>query len=163
MPDSPPEPAAPRLTLMHRAARRLRLRAPAEEAGPEGLRDLADRLAGQAHVRRVLLRPNTRSLIVETEADRAGDVLAAIEAAGLARIVPAPKHPPVQQTVQLGMARADLGLQARTEGALDLRTAMALALLAGAVLQLSRGKIAGPATTLAMAALPLLYPAPRGK
>jgi hypothetical protein len=51
----------------------------------------------------------------------------------------------------------------RTGNALDLRTALALALAAGAVLQLARGRVAGPATTLAMAAFSLLdRDAPKG-
>jgi hypothetical protein len=54
------------------------------------------------------------------------------------------------------MMKADLGLGQRTGGALDLRTSLALLLAVGAILQLSRGRIAGPATTLAMSAFALL-------
>ena len=46
----------------------------------------------------------------------------------------------------------------QTDGALDLRTAMGLMLAAGAVVQLTRGRIAGPALTLAMASYSLLSP-----
>ena len=56
----------------------------------------------------------------------------------------------------MGLMKADMDLGRRTEGALDLRTSIALLLAAGAVLQFARGRVAGPATTLAMSAFALL-------
>jgi hypothetical protein len=49
-----------------------------------------------------------------------------------------------------------MALKGRTQNALDLNSAAALLLFFGAAVQLGRGRIAGPATTLAMAALSML-------
>jgi hypothetical protein len=101
------------------------------------------------------VRPNTGSLIVDT-ALPAGQVLEALETSGVARIERSAAAPPVGQVIQMGMLRADAAIGERTGGALDFRTTLGLALLGGAVLQLGRGRVAGPATTLAMSALSLL-------
>jgi hypothetical protein len=155
---------APAAVPVHRAhvlARRARLR-PAAPMEREALVALAESLAAVAGVDRVLARPTTGSLIVETHHD-AAEVLAEMEAQGLIRTRRAPSPPPVGQVARLGLLQADMGVKRRTGNALDLRTAMALALAAGAVLQLARGRVAGPATTLAMAAFSLLdRDAPKG-
>lgn len=106
-------------------------------------------------VARVVFRPNTGSLILETLIDTA-EVLKDLKDAASLRIAAPPKPPPVGQVIQLGLLRADMDLGKRTDGALDLRTAIALCLLGGAILQLMRGRVAGPATTLAMSAFALL-------
>lgn len=156
MPDSPLPAAADPLAVhrVHATGHRVRLRCvdPVDRAT---LVDRTNRLAAVAGVERVLGRPSTGSLIVETRV-AAGAVLATMEAEGLVTVIRPPKKPPVRQTVQLGFAKADFDLQTRTEGALDLRTTLALLFLALAVIQFSRGQIAGPATTLAAAALGLL-------
>ncbi|MHC0053061.1 hypothetical protein [Actibacterium sp. D379-3] len=149
--------AAPKPVTLHRIhvldrRARLRVAAPADR---DALVALADRLAGVPDVHRALVRPSTGSIILETIGPVEA-VLAALAERGIARIVQPPKRPPVQQVIQLGMLRADMGVKARTGEALDLRTGIALALLGGAILQLSRGRIAGPATTLAVSALSLL-------
>lgn len=117
--------------------------------------DLAERLAAVAGVHRVLARPSTASLIIETQRP-AAEALKEMEAAGIVRFVTPPHPPPVRQSVQLGLAKVDLGLRSRTEQSLDLRTALGLLLLFGAIVQLARGRVAGPATTMAIAALSLL-------
>lgn len=155
--DAPPVP-------VHRAQvlrRRARLRV-AEDTDRAALLELADRLAAVAGVDRVLARPATGSLILETHHD-AAEVLAEMEARGLVATARAPKPPPVGQLVQLGLLQADMGVKQQTEGALDLRTALGLLLAGGAVVQLMRGRVAGPATTLAMAAFALLDPEKRGR
>ncbi|WP_139307518.1 hypothetical protein [Rhodovulum sp. ES.010] len=155
MPDSGAPPAPPvRLVRAHLAARRARLR-PEAEIGRTALVELANTFAGIAGIDRVLARPSTGSLIVETHRP-ATEVLAEMEACDLVRLVPAPQPPPLRQQVQTGIARADSGLKSRTGEALDLRTAIGLALLAAAILQLARGRVAGPFTTLALAALSML-------
>jgi hypothetical protein len=83
-------------------------------------------------------------------------VLDEITAEEVARVAPPAKGPPVNQVMQMGLARMDMGLRSQTRDGLDLRTAIALALLAGALVQIGRGRVAGPATTLAMSALALL-------
>jgi hypothetical protein len=79
-----------------------------------------------------------------------------IAAQGIARIRPAAPPPPIGQVAQLGLLRADMALKGSTQNTLDLNATLALLLLAGAAIQLGRGQIAGPATTLAMAALSML-------
>jgi hypothetical protein len=64
--------------------------------------------------------------------------------------------PPVGQTMQLGLLQAEVSVKRRTDGALDLRSAIATLLILMAVVQLTRGRIAGPATTLLMSALSVL-------
>jgi len=141
------------LERVHMIARRARLRAQGLER--EALAALADRLAALPGVARALVRPSTGSVIIES-LEPVEQVLERAIEAGIARIrEPAPR-PPVGLVVQTGLARADLGVKNRTHGALDLETSVALVLLAGAIIQLSRGRIAGPAATLAMNALTLL-------
>lgn len=144
-----------RAHLAHRSRRRLRLRIEADRLEPGAARDLADRLASVHGVARAVVRPNTRSLILDTHIE-AGEVLAELGRSSVIGISAPPKPPPVGQMIQLGLLKADMGLGRRTDDALDLRTALALLLLVAAVLQLGRGRIAGPATTLAMSAFALL-------
>lgn len=146
--------AALRLELVHSTRLRARLRA-TSGTGRDRLVTLANDVAAVPGVNRALVRPATCSLIVET-AEPVAAVLDRIMAQGLARIDLPKPAPPVDQLLQLGLLRADLGMKNQTDGALDLRTALALALAAGALFQLSRGRVAGPATTLAMSALSLL-------
>lgn len=119
------------------------------------LQELVDAAASCAGVRRVVGRPNTGSLIVEHEGASAA-LLAQLEARGLAR--PAPPAPtiPVEQAARRGLARVDAEIAHRTDGAFGFRSALAAALFLGAIIQASRGQVAGPATTLALSALTLL-------
>jgi hypothetical protein len=148
-------PDAPALHLVHRAEGRMRLRFSGAVPQGDALAAFADRLAGIDGVRRVRARPNTGSVILDL-AGPADAVLGALEGAGVARIVAPPKPPPVGQVIRLGLMQADASVARQTGGALDLRTALGLALLAGAAVQLGRGRVAGPATTLAMTAWSLL-------
>lgn len=147
-----------RLVRMHACPGRLRLRR-AAACAPGTMAALADRLARLPGVVRVVARPNTGSVILTIDRDPA-EVLAAIEAEGVARLVAPDRAPPVGQVLALGLAQADMDIRRRSDQALDLRTALALLLIGGAILQTVRGRIAGPATTLAMAAFSLLE-APR--
>lgn len=161
MPDdhgSPPPPEPVRLQRMHETGRRARLKTetPADRAA---LVNLANDVASIPDVLRALVRPGTGSLIIETLGPVA-PVLEELVTRGIAQIMAPPRQPPVRQVIQLSLLRADMGVKARTGDALDLRTAIALALLAGALLQLTRGRISGPATTLAVGALTLLDRSP---
>jgi hypothetical protein len=152
---SPAERAPYRAWVAHSARRRLRLRLDGKTLDADAAQRLADRLASVDGVSHVVFRPNTGSLIVETLSDAAG-VLERLRTHPALEVKPAPKPPPVGQVIQMGMMKADMGLGQRTDGALDLRTAIALLLAFGAIVQLSRGRVAGPATTLAMSAFALL-------
>jgi len=145
---------APRVYRTHVLRRRARLRV-AAPLDREALVGLAETLAAVPGIDRVLARPATGSMIVETHRP-AAEVLDEMEGRHLITSVTPPSRPPVRQSFQLGLAKADLGLRQRTDQALDIRTALGLLLLAGAILQLARGRVAAPATTLAIAALSLL-------
>lgn len=145
-----------RLTRAHAVPGRLRLRAAGQlERG--ALAALVDRIAAVEGVAGVVARPNTGSLIL-TLRDSAEAVEDRLQVLGIARIGPPAQPPPLGQVVQFGMLKLDGDIRRQSEGALDLKSTIALALAAGAVLQLARGRIAGPATTLAMAAFGLLDP-----
>jgi hypothetical protein len=144
------------LTRVHTTTGRARLRLD-RGLPPEDLQALTDQLASVPDVVRVRARPNTGSVIMET-AGEPGPVLERIAAGGLVRIKAPPKPPPVGQTMQVGLLKLDADIKAQTADSLDLRTTVALLLLGAAAVQLARGQIAGPATALAIAAFPLLYP-----
>lgn len=131
---------------------RLRLETPTDEVD---IRRLVDELASVAGVTRAVIRPNTASVILETGVPLE-KVLKDIEARGIARIREAVRPPPVAQTLQFGLLRADMSVQRRTQEAFDLRGAIATLLIVMAVVQMARGRIAGPATTLLMSALSVL-------
>jgi len=142
------------LEIVHAIADRVRLR-PSQPLSAEALIGLADRIAGLPAARRVLARPGTGSLIVETQGP-AQRLLDQIAAQGIADPRQRPAPPPVGDVARLGLVRADSAVRRATAGGLDLNAAFAVLLLAGAGLQLLRGRVAGPATTLAMAALSML-------
>ncbi|MEZ5714015.1 MAG: hypothetical protein R3D85_01885 [Paracoccaceae bacterium] len=154
MTGEPETPQPLKLQQAHLSRYRARLRAEAEVLRDD-LIALADRIAAVEGITRVLARPATGSLILETAAE-AADVLASLKDLGLVRIAAPGKPPPVDQVLQLGLARMDFGIRDKTDNELDLRTAMALALIAGAIVQMARGRYAGPATTLLMSAFSLL-------
>lgn len=148
------EPRPPVLEICHSVPGRLRLR-PTKALEAEALTALAQRLASVAGVARVISRPNTGSLIVEfagaTEA-----LQEKIAELGIARLRAPDPPPPIGQVAQLGLLRADMALQDRTGKTLDLNSAVTLLLIAGAIVQLARGQVAGPATSLLMGALTML-------
>ena len=145
-----------RVRLVHVTAGRARLRlGPTVEE--DAMRALADRLLGLGGIRRVLVRPNTGSLILESGLGE-GELRALLEGAEAIRIEP-PRHPPpVSQAAGFGLLKLDADLKARTDNLLDLRGALGLALIGGGIVQLARGQVAGPATTLLMTAYSLLEP-----
>ena len=142
------------LEIVHIAPGRVRLR-PSKPLSAPALTGLADLIAGLPAVRRVLARPATGSLIVETDGP-AEPLFELIAARGIAKVRPQPSPPPLGQVARFGLMRADAAVQGATDGALDLNGAMAFLLMGGAVVQLLRGQVAGPATTLAVAALAML-------
>lgn len=153
--ESTGKPAAPvPLLLLHATQKRARLKIDLA-GGAEALTDLVNQVASVPGVLRAQIRPNTRSMIVESHRP-IKDVLAKMADRGIARIGKPPQAPPVNQVLQMGLLQADMGLKQRTGDALDLRTTIALALLGAAAVQIGRGRIAGPATTLALGALSLL-------
>lgn len=142
------------LRQVHATRNRCRLRVESK-LEREGIERLANALASFEGVQRAFVRPNTGSVILET-ALPVETVLAQAAAEGVVRIKPPLKPPPVGQALQMGLLKADMSVRKESDSAFDLRSLMALLLIAMAIVQLSRGRIAGPATTLLMSALSLL-------
>jgi hypothetical protein len=140
--------------LVHVAPGRARMRLVSRLA-PDGIGALADRLAATAGLRRVVVRPNTGSVIVESELG-AEALAALINGLDFLKIVPPEKPLPVGQAVRFGEFMLDQRIRSGTEGALDLRSTLGLLFIGAAIVQLMRGRIAGPATTLALAAFYLM-------
>jgi hypothetical protein len=152
--DGQPRPPALRQAHVTRGRARLRVEKP---AGRAEMAALAERLAAVPRVVRVVARPNTGSVILQTDG-AAEPVLQAIAEQGIARVLPPLVPPPLRQAAQLGMLQLDAAVKKRTEGSLDGRTALAILLLLAAAVQFARGQVAGPATNLAAQALSLLDP-----
>jgi len=152
-----PEPAE----IAHSAGSRLRLKL-TRRADAARLEELADRIADCDGVARVTIRPNTGSVIVEG-AVPAATLAERLESGGVVKLGRAASPPPIGQMMQAGLMRADIAIRQRSEGAADLRSTLALLLFAGSLIQTTRGRVAGPATTLAMAALALIDRGGSGK
>jgi hypothetical protein len=140
--------------LAHVTAGRARLRL-AGRLPESRLAALADGLAALPDIDRVVIRPATGSVIVEGRLT-ADALEAALRSSGLVSLAEPEPAQPIGQMAQLGLWLADLKVQEQTRGALDIRTALALILLGGAIVQLMRGQISGPATALALEALKLI-------
>lgn len=151
--------AALRLVRAHAAPGRLRLKA-AGGLDRALLPGLLDRVAAVEGVVHVIARPNTGSLIL-TISDSPEAVETRLAEQGIARVGARPAAPPVGQVAQMGLLKLDADIRRLSEGAIDLRSGLALLLVGGAVLQATRGRVAGPATTLALAAFGLLDPGRR--
>jgi hypothetical protein len=140
-----PAEAPTAIFLVHEAPGRVRFRV-RDPVSPQTMKTLVERVAALGP-RRVVGRPNTGSLIVETD-EAAPALLAMLVDAGVAKAVKPPVPPPVRQTAMLGVMQADRVISDRTDGTLDLRSAMAVVFLGAAVYQLTRGRVFGPAATM---------------
>lgn len=147
----PPPVAAERA---HAAGNRLRLRLSGSR-DPAQLEDLATRISACPGVLRVRIRPNTGSAIIEGEVP-AETLAARIEGAGILRLRMPGHPPPIGKVMQLALMRADMTIKARSQGVADLRSALAVLLFAGSLVQTARGRLVGPASTLALGALSLI-------
>jgi len=147
-------PRAPAIEVHHAVAGRLRLR-PVLPMEAGALRALADGIAALWGIRRVVSRPATSSLIVEFDGP-AAPMIEAIGASGLARLRDRSPPPPISMVAKLALLQAETRVKGATDSTLDLYTLLGLMLLMGAVVQVGRGRIASPATSLAVAALAML-------
>lgn len=142
------------LQIAHLTRGRIRFRL-GESLSRDALTALITRISEIPDVARVVARPNTRSIILDITAD-GEPVIERLKADGVAVIMPHVPMPPLAQLAQFSMTRMDATIGKRTDGMLDTRTVLATILILIAIAQLSRGKIAGPATTLLMSAFSLL-------
>jgi hypothetical protein len=152
MPPDAPAPVRVRIGHLTAGRARLRLDRPLERPALEAL---SDRLADCPGVRRVVARPNTGSVIIEAAKGEAA-LRKLIEGLDFLKVLPPPKAVPIGQMAKLGEMMLDKKIRDRTEGALDLRATLALILFLAAAVQVFRGQVAGPATTLLVAALYLM-------
>lgn len=123
--------------------------------------ELANRIAAIPGITRVVTRPNTGSVIVYFEG-APGQVLDRLGPAAGVRIRRAPRPPPAGQALQFGLMKLDMDVRSKTEDTVNLRTLIALLLLFTAIIQLSRGQLVAPASTLAFNAFQLLDPGRAG-
>ena len=146
------EPVEARMAHVTTGRARLRL---AGSLPDTRLATLADGLAAMPGIERVIIRPATGSVIVEGR--RTAEALEkALRSSGLVTLAEPEEAQPIGQMAQLGLWVADMEVRERTRGALDVRTALALMLLGVAIVQLLRGQVSGPATTLFMEAFKLI-------
>lgn len=122
---------------------------------PAELKALADALTGVPGIRRVVSRPNTGSLILDFDGP-AAQALEAVGASGLARPREKDTPPPIGMVGKFALMRAEMQVKEVTGGTLDLYSALSLIFAMAALVQLGQGRIAGPASSMAMAALTLL-------
>lgn len=146
-PPSPPDPLRGRLRHTAGARTRIALDHPLPDGG--GLARQAESLAALAGIRAVDVRAPTGSLILFHDGPFAPIARAAAEA-GL--LVLHPTEPttaldPIGETTRR-LARAEAGLDQLTGGRLDLWGLGYAVLLAAGLVQLARGRVAGPAVTL---------------
>ena len=147
----------PGLEGVHTVAGRLRLRVNRRMDARE-MEDLVEQIAAVSGIDRVIARPGTGSVILFSTVP-VEDIVTALSAGLGIKVRPQSKPPPVGQALQFGLMKFDADLQRTTDKSLDLRALLALLLLFAAIVQAARGRIAGPATTLAMTAFTLLDPA----
>lgn len=145
------DPGAIKVRLAHVTRGRARLRL-AQRLDRDGMLALADRLGALPGAMRVLVRPNTGSVIVEANRDEAA-LREALEGSDAIVLLPAEKPMKVGQAAQFGILKLDYEIRHGTDDALDFRSAIGVLLLTGAAIQLARGNVAGPATTLFLSAL----------
>lgn len=114
----------------------------------ERLVTLADRLA-EAGIEKVEIRPGTGSIIL-THSQSWTCLAKAVEGVGL-KVVSAAPPPPEQDPIEETEARfskANLMMALFSNGKIDLQNAAFLILILSGLLQLARGRVAGPAFTL---------------
>lgn len=147
--------AAPlKARIVHQTEGRTRLSLQ-DTAAHDRLVALADALAA-CGVDKVEIRTITSSIILTHEAPWSS-LAGRVEAAGLQVLTPPPPPPrkaPIQETEDR-LSQADLLMTLFSRGQLDMRNAVFLALVAGGLVQLARGRVAGPAITLFGQALTL--------
>lgn len=142
-----PRPSTVYAQVAHRVGTRVRLRL-ADEVPHVRLVALADALAG-AGIAHVEIRPRTGSVILRPVAADA-DLSAAFAQAGLKLLDEAPAEDTREPIVMASekLAQADLMLALISGGKLDLRNVSFLGLMLVGLVQLGRGRIAGPALTV---------------
>ena len=135
--------------LRHRMPGRVRFALGHPLPARESLESLADALASVEGIREVEIRPRSGSIIVR-HGGSYDDIAKALADAGLViEVNEEESRPvdPVQETLDR-LSVADRALQRWTGGRADIWSVSFSALVAGGLIQLGRGRVAGPALTL---------------
>lgn len=136
-------------TLRHRMFGRIRVSLDRPLPPRDRLEALAKALAAAEGVEEIEIRPQSGSLIVRHGGDYEMVSTALARAGLLIEVGSGPSHPvdPIQET--LGhLTTADATLQRWTNGRVDIWNAGFSALVAAGLIQLARGRVAGPALTI---------------
>jgi hypothetical protein len=126
---------------------RLGLAMPLPERTVLGAR--AEAIAALEGVESVEIRLSTASMLIRHQGDFE-PIAARLAETGLAVILPEMPQPafdPIRQTVHK-LGSVETALRHATGGAMDLRKALFVGLVGAGLVQLARGRIAGPALTL---------------
>jgi hypothetical protein len=134
--------------LRHRIPGRTRIRLQAPLPGPDRLDALADQLSALPGVQTVDINPATGSILLHHEPAR--DPLAAAEEAELIKILPALEPEPFDPTGEIlrRIGQIDALVDRASGGRLDAMEVTIAGLVFGGLMQMARGKVAGPALTL---------------
>lgn len=142
---------------VHRTPARLRLRVPARRYDEPYFSALTQRLAELPGVVEAIATPHTAGVLLRLEPGSGTDPVAAIEGAGLLRIVESTR--PLSPTLT-GMRRAaeriDETLAGLTAGVADLRSLTFALLLGLGLIQAARGQLMAPGLSLLWYAFELI-------
>lgn len=142
--------------LAHRMPGRARLRLPDRRGDAGFFAELAERLAECEGIARIEANPRTGSVLIT----HAGDLEAILgfgERQGLfALFSREPREPSMAKRLHAEFQGVSEGLSRATGGQLDLAMAVFVLLVSGAFVQLLRGNVFGPTTTLLWYASSLL-------
>lgn len=142
--------------LSHRSPGRVRLRFPDRRGDVRFFAELTERLGAFEAVLRVEGNPRTGSVLLLHAGDP-GPVLETARREKLFRVFSRePLEPSLAPRLREELQSASEGLTRLTGGQIDLGTAAFLFLLAGGIVQMMRGQILGPATTMLWYASTLL-------
>jgi hypothetical protein len=146
--------------IVHQTAGRLRLRLPQRRKDPAYLEALAAAATELPGIVAAQANPVTGSLLLlyeEGEADSFADALdRLVDAHDIVLGFGAPPLPPVRPALERGLAGIDSYLVHLSQQSTDLRSLGVLLLLALSLVQLGRGQVLAPATSLLWYALDLL-------
>ena len=139
----------PLARIHHRMRGRVRIRLAEPVSDADAFETLAHSLGTMPGVARVAASTTTGSITIH-HSGAFEPIGEAIAAAGLLRIEPAEPTPLIDPVAaaRTGLAEADDALGRITGGRVDLVGLAFAALIAGGILQIARGRIAGPAINL---------------
>lgn len=145
-----------RAYLAHRTPGRVRLRLPERRGDIGFFADLARRLADCEGVARVETNPRTGSVLIMHTGELEPILRWGERERRFALLGREPREPSMGERLRAEVAGFSQGLRRATSGQLDLPTAAFVLLLAGAAVQMRRGSLLSPATTLLWYASSLL-------